>query len=673
MDERDMEKRKNPSLLPLVFEPLPLGAIKPMGWLGEQLQTMADGLAGHEYDFYKIVRENPWLGGTHDYSDLNEALPYWFNGLVPLAYQTEDPRLLHQVHEVSQYILEHQQEDGWLGPETDLAWRNFWATTPVFLGLAQLAEPQAGTEMADKIIGAMYKFVDLMHSMLSDDLQGLVAKEGDKFNEQWGRSRAADMILVLQWLYEKHPRDDGSKLLDCMNFFKEGAFDWSWWFSEENYIKVDLDTIPSEITEKLYHFEHVVNAGQGLKSGAVIRRFTHDDNLRESSRRGVNWTFLYHGTPSGAIIGDERLSGLSPVRGTELCSVVETMYSLSYLYQSIGDRGFADRCELAAFNALPVMLTPDWWAHQYVAQTNQPVSHELKTTPFYNVNGFGQTFGLEPNYPCCTVNHPQGYPKFVSNMFVRTGYTGIAHALLGPAEVRTTTKSGVKVHIKCETDYPFSNVLYYKIETDSPFIFGFRVPTWVNTRGSSISFDGARSNGVRADRSTGMQQINIRPGNHVVIVSFATDIRVEPRANDTVAIHHGSLLYSIPIGVKVDSKPTDYEGAPEKMREYTMKPTSKWALAIDPSSLTFNGPSADTPSNSGLPNPVWAEDGMLSTITAKVCEIKWELTDPGDQGYCPNPPKKDERDCIGEPFEVKMVPYGTARLHMAELPTIKLT
>jgi hypothetical protein len=32
------------------------------------------------------------------------------------------------------------------------------------------------------------------------------------------------------------------------------------------------------------------------------------------------------------------------------------MYSLSYLYQTMGDNNFADRCELAAFNALPVMV-----------------------------------------------------------------------------------------------------------------------------------------------------------------------------------------------------------------------------------------------------------------------------------------------------------------------------
>ncbi|ODH31678.1 hypothetical protein ACO22_03440 [Paracoccidioides brasiliensis] len=669
VDGYDIGENKNETqLLPFIFEALPLGSIKPQGWLSDQLKLMADGLAGHEYDFYQIVRQNPWLGGTQDYSNLNEAMPYWFNGLVPLAYLTQDKRLLEQVRTAADYILTHQQKDGWLGPETKLPQRNFWARYPMFLGLAQMAEAEAGTPVAERILNAMHKFVDLMHSMLSDNLQGLVWHEGDDFNEQWGRSRVADMILALQWLYENNPRENGDKLFECMGYFRKGGHDWTWWFTEGNYIKVDLDTVPREVTDKLYHFEHGVNAGQGLKAPAVIRRFTHDDSLLEFARRGVNWTFRYHGGPSGGIIADERLVGLSPVRGTELCSVVETMYSLSYLYQSIGDRDFADRCELAAFNALPVMLTPDWWAHQYIAQVNQPISHSVKYSPWFNVGSRGQTFGLEPNYPCCTVNHHQGYPKFVSNMFTRFGSDAIVHALLGPAEVTTTTKSGVKVNIKCDTNYPFDNVLYYRIDTAGPFKFAFRVPSWVNNADSSVSVDGARSKGLDPHPTTGIHSINVMPGKHVVIVSFTTSPRVEPRANDTVSIYHGSLLYSLPISSEVSSVKSNYPGAPNNVQEYTMRPTSKWGLAIDPSKLQFNG----LPSNTRLPNPVWVEKGTQVSITAKVCEIKWELTEPKDQGYAPNPPSAGNRECIGKPFEVELVPYGAAKLHMAELPTVNL-
>ena len=47
------------------------------------------------------------------------------------------------------------------------------------------------------------------------------------------------------------------------------------------------------------------------------------------------------------------------------------MFSLGYNYRALGDSEFADRAELAAFNALPAALAPDWWSHQYMTEINQ--------------------------------------------------------------------------------------------------------------------------------------------------------------------------------------------------------------------------------------------------------------------------------------------------------------
>lgn len=655
-------------MLPLYLEPLPLGSVKPLGWLKDQLDLMADGLPGHEYDFYRIVRSNPWLGGSHEYSALNEAFPYWFNGLVPLAYATDSPRLKSQAISAAKHVLLHQQRDGWLGPETDPRKRNLWGRYPVLLGLAQLAEAEAGTPLEAQILHSMHWFFDLMHSMLADNYSGYVWKQGDDFDDQWGRSRAADLILVLQWLLERDAGAAAAKLFGCMQFINEKAHNWSYWYSDEVYIKQDLDTVPLNITRKMFPFEHGVNVGQALKAGAVIRRFSADDLYAESARRGFNWTFRYHGTPSGGVIADERLSGLSPVRGVELCSVVETMYSLSYLYQALGDGVFADHCERAAYNALPVMVMPDWWAHQYVAQTNQPISHELHASPFWNVGRFGQTFGLEPNYPCCVPNHIQGYPKFLSASFARLGSDGIAHALLGPGAASTRTNSGVQVNISCQTNYPFSFHLAYSIESSGPFTFALRVPHWADKNSSTVSVDSHPPVPVEPDSMTGLHLVSLSTaGKYHVDYRLSTEIRIEPRANDTVSIYHGALLYAIAVGENIHARRSSYYGAPANASEYTITPTTKWALAIDPSTLRFH--TSHRRDSKPLPNPIWASGAPPVWMTASVCEIPWDLVD----GYAPRPPPASDRTCLSEPIEVKLVPYGSAKLHMAELPTVDLS
>ena len=76
-------------LLESRYMELPLGAIKPDGWLKLQLQAQVTGLTGHLDEGYADVvgKRNAWLGGD---GDAWERGPYWIDGLLPLAYILDD-------------------------------------------------------------------------------------------------------------------------------------------------------------------------------------------------------------------------------------------------------------------------------------------------------------------------------------------------------------------------------------------------------------------------------------------------------------------------------------------------------------------------------------------------------------------------------------------------------
>ena len=94
---------------------LPLGSIKPAGWLLEQLERMRDGMTGHLDEIYPEVMgpRNGWLGGD---GDGWERGPYWIDGLLPLAYILNDETLKAKVQPWIEWTLNNQADNGYLGP-----------------------------------------------------------------------------------------------------------------------------------------------------------------------------------------------------------------------------------------------------------------------------------------------------------------------------------------------------------------------------------------------------------------------------------------------------------------------------------------------------------------------------------------------------------------------------
>jgi hypothetical protein len=307
-----------------------------------------------------------------------------------------------------------------------------------------------------------------------------------------------------------------------------------------------------------------------------------------------------------------------------------------------------------------------------MAEPNQGYSQDLTVSPFWNVDTLGQTFGLEPNYPCCTVNHPQGYPKFLSNSFVAVGDNGLGHALLSPAQVTTTLAGGNQVTVSCNTEYPFGFTLTYTVSASAPFELYLRVPGWAT---SALVFVNSKQQAqMNTDSSTGMASVSLPAGKSTVTYNLGAALKTTARANNTIAVYNGPLLYALQIGEDVIDLPPrnwatqqDYPStyAPPECHDHTINNLTAWNVAIDPTTLSYQTNS--TTDSAPLPNPIWTSGGPPGFVTVQGCEIAW----PIESGVPGTPPQN--RTCTAPATEYTLIPYGAAKLHMAELPTVNLT
>ncbi|KAJ7189546.1 hypothetical protein GGX14DRAFT_547061 [Mycena pura] len=634
------------TLAPKKFDTIPLGQIHPAGWLANQLRVQTEGLAGHEHEFYRWVKDTDWVGGSAAYSYLEEAGSYWFNAMVPNGVLVDAPPINAKTREFLDYVLDTQDESGWLGPEVGTDKRRvLWGRYPFMLGAIQMTEVYP--EVTSRVVNALHRFVVLANKML---------KAGNG-TEMWAATRWEDFVIVLQWLYDNHPNGQEALLLDTMKESKWSGIPWELVFSEKFFPKVEAEKLKNPFPELSWHG---VNMAEGLKALPATYRFTHNQSDLDVASKGWDMLFKYHGRPSGAFAADEYLAGLEAARGTELCLVVEAMFSGSYLYQVTADLKFADQVERMAYNALPAMLTGDMWARQYLQQQNQIASKNMTPNPFPEDGPYSNVFGLEPNYPCCTVNFPQGWPKFITNAFLVTpDKQSLVHLYLGPFSTSVVLAPDNAVTASVETLYPFGDVLTTTISSTKPFTYLVRIPSWVT--GGTISVNGGPVKAV-APAETGLHAVVVRAGTTTVVLNLPSEIRIESRPHGSVALHRGPLNYAFDIP-RTEKQLAAHPLEPRAV-DMQFMPAGAWQYAIDPATLAFNN---KPPASGVLPSPIY--DAGLPPVTIKVsaCPIDWPVA--GDTFAAPPP---ENAACLGRFRNITLWPFGAAKLRISEFPVAKL-
>jgi DUF1680 family protein len=462
--------------------------------------------------------------------------------------------------------------------------------------------------------------------------------------KEWAVYRWQDEVLSILWLYN---RTGDKSLLDLARRLRSQGHDWEAQFSDFQY---------QEKTAKAQAAlaNHGVNNGMAMKAAAVWWLISGEPKDRENLNLMLTALDRFHGQPSGIFSADEHYAGHDPSQGTELCAVVEAMFSLETDMAILGEAALGDRLEKIAYNALPGTMTSDLWAHQYDQQANQVMVSVANRR--WSTNGpESNIFGLEPNFGCCTANMHQGWPKFAANLWMGTPDHGLAAVAYGPSEVSTVVADGVPVSIAEKTDYPFGDSVTLSVDTPRPVAFplALRIPDWAN--GATIAVNGTRLEGVRtADFFRVMREWKT---GDTVELHFPMQVRQSTWYNNSIAVERGPLVFSLRIGeswhqIKRTGPAADWE----------VYPTTPWnyALVIDKNSPLGSFEVTELP----VGHQPFSIDEAPVEIKVKARRLpEWQIVDDS-AGPLPTSPVISK-----QPVEtISLIPYGAAKLRITAFP-----
>lgn len=491
-------------------------------------------------------------------------------------------------------------------------------------------------------------------------------------------------IAGIQWLLDHGQGADGTPtafLWDLLLLLRTEAdgimagADYAW----QSYFAQAVDPFKPDAGRSVSHddnatthlLRHGVDIGEALKLGALWWRVSGAQSDWDNPAAALQWADSYLHMADGMYMADEEIGGHHTAsRGTETCSVVETMFSMRIVYEITGNITYMDRLEKLAFNALPAALWPDVTANVYHHGSNQ-----LQAAA-------GQyAYDL---YFCCTANVHQGWPKFVLAAVHTAAEPGVL-VVSGYSPSTTTLQDGAIVAIA--DGYPFSDNVtftYTPTSTSTTTVLRLRIPCWTTNATVTMGEQGIQGVAFLAPAcrffDVALPAAGTRPVS--VKIAFAYPVRIykwQPSTLDGqsliqgggVEVHRGPLLYALRPPCDVEEQPAPDARFPRiKGRKVRVAENASWAYALQLSSLEVVPPRSPSAAEDIPPVPFDADAQPPVSLKVRGRLVpSWSSGASGGGTGAPLLPKSPINSSA--PLEdLRLVPYGATNVRISVFPQL---
>jgi DUF1680 family protein len=532
------------------FQILPLGTVRPAGWILSQLQKdLTLGFASRLDSLTERAATDLFSRRIESSSQQfawwdSETRGNWLWGYTMMAGLAEIPKHQIRVNELLNALKQTQDVDGYIGIySTSSRYQHgddengeLWGQGRALLAL--LAQYELTND--ESWLRAVRSAVDLTLQQYGAGRSYF--RQPKTHNDLIGMTHGLCYVDVVEWLYritgEARYRDFGV-----------------WLYQDFNQMRLpfanDDMTLSNLLDPHRYLNGHAVHTVEHLR--ALLFADEMGELPQSAAAQKNAFLKLSHSTlPSGAVLGDESLHGL-PTQdiGYEYCTLTELLFSLSSAIQKSGDGSLGDWIESLAFNAAQGARFADGCGLAYLSLDNRLFATNDRPDSYSHLHGKHGRFKYSPTHEdvacCCNPNSVRFMPHYISRMWMRLDdRSGLAAVTYGPCVLKTKIDD-VDVTITEETNYPFSDSVRFIVSPHHPLDFELllRKPAW----SASVTLEG-----VAAREENGWLVISKtwKDGDSFTL-TFHPRVEATPYPNGEYAVRCGALQYVYPVEYQLHS------------------------------------------------------------------------------------------------------------------------